>query len=426
MNIFIKNGKWLGPDGQFHDGDILVENDKITGIGAICRSPLTEWVIDARGKYILPGLIDTHVHFREPGQEYKEGILNASRAALKGGVTSVLDMPNNNPPITSQKILDEKKTLFFQKSMVNWGLQFHGQEKHNENVSGIAALKLYMAKSSALPAITDVDNIAAIFKQFPLVTIHAEDETAFIANEGKNYIHHINRPKEAIVSALKKIKMALLETAKENRPKIVICHIATLEEVSWVEEMKNDGYEVYAETCPHYLYLTQDDYLRDGAKYKVNPPIRSEEDRERLLQGLKDGTIDFIGTDHAPHTPQEKKSENPPSGIAGIEWLAPLILNLVDEGLISWKRFMELTVEKAADCFGIHSRKTIEIDTIADLIIIENSNADKNIVTRAGFNPYVNKKLNWQVATAIINGSLVFNNGIIFDKYKGKDLFPSN
>ncbi|MCK5851409.1 amidohydrolase family protein, partial [bacterium] len=127
MSIVIKNGKWLGADGQFHDGDILIENEKIAGIDAICSTAQTERIIDANGKYILPGLIDTHVHFREPGQEYKEGIFNASKAALKGGVTSVLDMPNNNPPIISQKILDEKKTLFSQKSMVNWGLQFHGQ-----------------------------------------------------------------------------------------------------------------------------------------------------------------------------------------------------------------------------------------------------------------------------------------------------------
>jgi len=426
MSIVIKNGKWLGTDGQFHDGDILIDNEKISGIDAICSTSQTERVIDASGKYILPGLIDTHVHFREPGQEYKEGIFNASKAALKGGVTSVLDMPNNNPPITSQKILDEKKILFSQKSMVNWGLQFHGQAKHNENVSGIAALKLYMAKSSALPAITDIDDIAAIFKQFPLVTIHAEDETAFIANDGKKYIHHLIRPKEAILSALNKIETALKETGEENSPKIVICHIATLEEVDWVEKMKNEGYKVYAEACPHYLYLTQDDYLREGSKYKVNPPIRGEADRERLRQGLKNGIIDFIGTDHAPHTQEEKDGENPPSGIAGIEWLAPLMLNFVDEGLITWKRFLELTVGNAAKCFNIPSRQSIEIDNMADLIIVEKNKRDEKIITKAGFNPYIDKKMNWRVTTTIVNGKLAYNNGIFLEKYKGKDLFGAN
>ena len=423
MSILIKNGKWLGKDGEFHDGDILVEGDKIAGIDAVCSTPLTDRVIDAAGKFILPGLIDTHVHFREPGQEYKEGILNASKAALKGGVTSVLDMPNNNPPITDEKILIEKKRLFAEKSLVNWGLQFHTQSGENHFVKGIAAAKLYMAKSSALPAVTEVEDIAAIFKEFPLVTIHAEDETAFIDREG-DYIHHINRPKEAIVSALGKIEKALKATPSDRRPKVVICHAATAEEVEWSAQMKNDGYAVYVETCPHYLYLTQDDYLREGAKYKVNPPIRGEKDREALREALKNGLIDFIGTDHAPHTPREKESDNPPSGIAGIEWLAPLMLNFVDEGLISWQRFWELTVKNASACFNISARSAIEIDNYADLIIVENSQRDEKVITKAGFNPYKNKNLNWRVVTAIVNGAMVYNNGIYFEKNKGRDLFP--
>jgi dihydroorotase len=425
MSILIKNGKWLGEDGAFHDGDILIEGDKIAGIDAVCSTPRTERVIDAGGRFILPGLIDTHVHFREPGQEYKEGIFNASKAALKGGVTSVLDMPNNVPPITSGKILRDKKKLFSQKCLVNWGLQFHTQAGENEKVGGIAAAKMYMAKSSALPAVTETDDITAIFKRFASdvpVTIHAEDETAFVENGGK-YVHHLNRPKEAITSALGKIETALKRLRKEERPKVVICHIATREEVQWIERMKNDGYEVYAETCPHYLYLTQDDYLREGAPYKVNPPIRSEEDQDALRRALKNGVIDFIGTDHAPHTREEKSGDNPPSGIAGIEWLAPLMLNFVDEGLIDWKRYWELTAKNAADCFNISGRSAIVIDAFADLIIVENGQKEDNIITKAGFNPYKNKNLNWRVTTAIVNGKMVYNNGMFFDKNKGVDLF---
>jgi dihydroorotase len=421
MSILIKNGKWLGSDGEFHDGDILIEEDKIAGIDAICSTPQTERVIDASGKHILPGLIDTHVHFREPGQEYKEGIYNASRAALKGGVTSVLDMPNNAPAITDSTIINEKKKLFSEKSLVNWGLQFHTQAGENETVNGIAAAKLYMAKSSALPAVTEIEDIAAIFRQFPLVTIHAEDETAFVENSDN--IHHLMRPKDAIVRALEKIKSALEQVAKEDRPKVVICHIATSEEVQWIKQMKNDGYEVFAETCPHYLYLTQDDYLQEGAAYKVNPPIRAQEDQDALRTALKNGIIDFIGTDHAPHTQEEKKGDNPPSGIAGIEWLAPLMLNFVDEGLIDWKRYWELTVKNATKCFNIPARSTIEIDNFADLIIVENGQKEDKIITKAGFNPYKDKNLNWRVTTAIVNGKMVYNNGIFFDKNKGVDLF---
>lgn len=424
MSILIKNGQWLGKDGEFHDGDILIEGNKISAIDAVCSTPLTERVIDAAGKYILPGLIDTHVHFREPGQEYKEGILNASKAALKGGATSVLDMPNNNPPITNAQILNDKKRLFAEKSLVNWGLQFHTKSGNNEFPQGIAAAKLYMAKSSALPAVTEIEDIAAIFKEFPLITIHAEDETAF-NDSGEKYIHHVNRPREAITSALSKIENALKQIPKENHPKVVICHIATIDEVKRIERMKNDGYQVYAETCPHYLYLTQDDYLREGARYKVNPPIRTEDDRETLRDALKNGIIDFIGTDHAPHTQQEKESDNPPSGIAGIEWLAPLMLNFVDEGLIDWKRLWELTVANAAGCFGIHSRSVIEIDNYADLIIVENGQRDDKVITKAGFNPYKEKNLNWRVVTAIVNGAMVYNNGIFLEKNKGRDLFPN-
>jgi dihydroorotase len=425
LDTVVTNARWLNPDGKFDEGYIVISSGRISKLGR-GREPDAGSSVDARGMTVLPGSIDSHTHFREPGQMYKEGIWNGSRAALKGGVTTVLDMPNNKPPCNTLKRLEEKKNRFTRKCLVNWGL--HVEASGAGNVppsSSCASAKIYMAKSSASRPLTDVAALAAVFSRYRIISIHAEDETKFIRNIKT---HHIARPKEAIASALEKIESAYESTPENVRPRVVLCHISTSMEVDWLAGMKRKGADIWGETCPHYLFFTQDDYLTGGSQYKVNTPLREESDRRAVIKALAEGPIDFLSTDHAPHTPAEKASADPPSGIASIEWYQQLLLHLVDKGRLSWKRFHEVSSANAAACYEIESRGEILEGNWADLTAVSDirdpsPSLRDDIITKAAFNPYGGFDFKKEVVTVLVNGNVCYRDGEYVGKRAGMEVY---
>lgn len=423
--MIIKNARWLTPQGYFEEGHIVIEDGRIAKLGKTAAPKRTGPLLNGQGCVILPGIIDPHVHFREPGQMYKEGIRNASRAALKGGVTTVIDMPNNRPPITSCKRVKEKRQRFEKKSLVNWGIMLHasnGKNNISETLDLVKSVKIYMAKSSALPAITSESSLKEIFTQASTVSLHAEDETQFLTAQKDNLPHHEWRPRQAITSALEKIESVLKAIPAEKRPRTVICHMNTRDEVQWLERMKKEGFDVWGETCPHYLFFTQDDYLQNGTLFQVNPPIRTKDDQHALLEGLSKGIIDFIGTDHAPHTLAEKQSQNPPSGIAAIEWLMPQMLYLIDEGVLTWSQLNQIITGGSAECYNIADRDGIKEGNWADLVMVKRygqPQPDSNIVTKTGINLYKNFDFRWKVEMTLVNGVVKFQKGKFVDDTKG-------
>lgn len=422
--MLIKNARWLNCDGEFVKSSILINNDKITSFPDTI--PISEKkIFDAKEYLIVPGAIDPHVHFREPGQLYKEGILSGSKAALRGGVTTIIDMPNNKPPCSTSKRINQKKELFRKKSLVNWGVMLHTTPHNKEDLNDlINSAKIYMAKSSALPAINSLEVMKRLFKKYPMISIHAEDDSDFDTSPNRSPLHHVNRPRKAIIGALKKIELALKETPVEKHPRVVICHMNTADEVEWLTRMKKEGYDVWGETCPHYLYFTQDDYIEKGTAFQVNPPIRTKDDQEKLKNGIANGIIDFIGTDHAPHSKIEKESNNSPSGIAAIEWLLPQLLHFVDQGLLSWKQFHKLICNGASKCYSINGRNGIKKGNFADLVFIKKSNDRKNgtVLTKAGLNLYKNFNFNWQVTATMVNGLIKYDGKNFSTKIKGMEI----
>jgi len=320
----------------------------------------------------------------------------------------------------------QKKELFRKKSHVNWGLMLHTTERIPEAVQGqIKSAKIYMAKSSALPAITSQETIRKLMQHFPLVSFHAEDESEFDSSPEASRLHHEKRPRTAITTALNKIEQALKSLTEDQQPRTVICHMNTADEVEWLKRMKSDGFDVWGETCPHYLYFTQDDYIEKGALFQVNPPIRTKADQDALRQAIAERTIDFIGTDHAPHSKSEKESVKPPSGIAAIEWLMPQMLNFVDAGLLSWKRFHELMSSNAAACYNIEGRGSIKAGSFADLVFVkrlEKPQASSSVQTKAGINLYEKFDFKWRVESTIVNGVLKFSGNKLYLKEKGKEV----
>ncbi|MHB2153403.1 dihydroorotase [Calditrichota bacterium GD2] len=421
--MILKNARWLTAEGYFEEGHIEIENGRIVRLGRSFDPAKSDFTLDVRGCVILPGAIDPHVHFREPGQMYKEGIRNASLAALKGGVTTVIDMPNNRPPTTNHSRVMEKRKRFAAKSLVNWGIMLHavkGRFVETDNL--VKSVKIYMAKSSSLPAITSKSALLQLFEHYATLSIHAEDETFFLHDQKEKLAHHEWRPREAITGALQKIEQALKNLEDQKRPRVVICHMNTRDEVQWLGRMKAEGFDVWGETCPHYLFFTQDDYLKYGTTLQVNPPIRTEDDRQALLQGLSEGVIDFIGTDHAPHTLAEKQSANPPSGIASIEWLMPQLLYLIDEGVIKWRQLNHLIAQGGAHCYAIQGRDGIKEGNWADLVMVkrfDRSQQEAQVISKTGINLYKDFDFRWKVEMTMVNGIVKYRKGKFVNDTKG-------
>ena len=418
----IDHATWLRADGTTGRGTLLATGDRVRLLPKGAAAPSADVVIDGTGGVVVPGLVDPHTHLREPGQATKEGITNGTRAALAGGVTTVLDMPNNRPPTSTAARLEAKRARFRRKSRVHWGLHVQASEIDEVlDMARIASVKIYMARSSTDTALNAPGRLREIFASTPRVAIHAEDEAQFPT--GAEGPHDMLRPREAVRTALRKIEDTLEALSPEDRPRVILCHIATADELVWLRHMKARGFDLWGEAVPHYTVFTREDTLRLGGRLHVNPPIRTAADRDAVLRGIADGSIDFAATDHAPHTPAEKSSAFPPSGIAGIEWLGPWLASLVDRGHIDWARFLDLGARRAAACYGFEVAAGVEEGAVADLALLRPGNR-RRVVTKARWNPYRDHPLGWTVAATVVRGQLAQLDGSFPGDIRGTEVYP--
>ncbi len=384
--------------------------------------------LDIAGKLVLPGLVDPHVHFRQPGGVVQEGIANGSRAALVGGVTTVLDMPNTIPPTNTPARFHHKRALFQAKSYVHWGVHMHADPGRRQDVPGTAAsLKVYMAKSSALPAVTTVEELARLFRRYKRVAVHAEDETAFSSpgDEREPWrTHHEVRPLRAVTRALDKIEQALEALPRAERPRVILCHMATADEVAWLERMKHEQFDIWGETCPHYYLLDTTDVARLGSIAKVNPPIREAHHREAVLDGLRRGVVDFLGTDHAPHLYGDKLNpKKAPSGIAGIEAFALTASLLVDRFGLTVPQLQALTSTNAGRCYELDRRGSIQDGHPADLCVLDSPRAPRRVVTKAATHPYQGKRFSRSVFATFVAGRPAYVDGTYLSFAHGQEVY---
>lgn len=409
---------WLDREGRLRDDPLsITENGRLKIAGRSSGDIATSIAADVK-RIVVPGYVDCHVHFREPGQEYKEGIANGCLAAIVGGVTTVLDMPNNLPPTDSAASLAEKRLLWSAQGRVGWGLFLAGSKGASPSSlkvdpAGIAGLKVFMASSGSCSAITDPEILARLLLAWPRIAIHAEDESVFPADSfGLN--HQARRPRSAIVSALSKLSAAFaiaeLLTGEKPGCRMVLLHVSTREEVDWVRQMKKRGYAVFAETCPHYLFFTAADEAGIGAHLQVNPPLRDKDDQTILWQAVADGTIDLVSSDHAPHTPEEKACANSPSGIPGIERMWPLLALAVEQGRLDWRQAVALAAVNAAECYDLPGRDGLVDNNRADLVVLRRSAGmgANRVITHAGYDIYRRFKFPWEVERVLIAGKTVW------------------
>ncbi|WP_019220486.1 dihydroorotase [Bartonella senegalensis] len=417
-----------------HDGsskrDIGVTNGRIAEIGDLTRTSAGE-VIDCTGLHILPGIIDSQVHFREPGNEHKEDLESGSRAAVLGGVTAVFEMPNTDPLTTSEETLTDKVKRGFHRMHCDFAFWVGGTRENVhqlaelERLPGAAGIKVFMGSSTGDLLVDDDESVRLILKNIRRrAAFHSEDEARLkerkmLRIEGDASSHSVWRDE---VAALK-CTQRLVKIAHEIKARIHILHLSTAEEINFLKNHKDIA---TIEVTHHHLTLTSDDYQQLGTLIQMNPPIRESHHREALWYGVQQGIIDILGSDHAPHTLEEKLQAYPssPSGMTGVQTTAAIMLTHVNAGKISLERFVDLTSHGPSRIFGISCKGRLAVGYDADLTIVdlkrEEIMTNALIGSRAGWTPYDGKKVKgWPVGT-IIRGMRVMWEGEIVTPSQGQ------
>ncbi|MDP2974561.1 MAG: dihydroorotase family protein [Candidatus Diapherotrites archaeon] len=411
--------------GKLLPKSVLVKQGKIAAIEQTAHAPK---MIDCKGKILLPGLIDAHVHFRVPGAEHKEDWKTGSSAAVAGGVTTVIDMPNNNPSCTTREALQQKNNIAKADSKCNFAFHFGASNDNMEElqaVQGIASFKVFLGASTGNLLVTDENILRKIFsiakQRDIIVTVHAEDEeiikenTAIAKDRGWNHAryHSKIRTVEAEAKAIEKA----LRLQAEIGNKLHILHVSSAQGLELVKEAKESREGITCETAPHYLFLTEEATEKLGNFAKMNPSLKGKEDVKALWKGVRQGVIDLVATDHAPHTKEEKEKHywDAPSGIPGIETILPLLLDAVNKEKIELKKVVELCCTKPARLYGFESKGEIKAGNDADLALVDlqKKQTIKNgcLFTKCNWSPFATCRLQgWPVQT-IVAGKIAMQNG---------------
>lgn len=435
-DLVIKNSRIVFPDRIF-EGGIIIQDGKIVDIKKDSELPSERNVLNAQGNYILPGLIDVHVHFREPGASSKEDWSTGSMAAAAAGITTVIDMPNTQPPTTTSELLEKKKKIAGSKSIVDYGFHFGASTENIEElkkVSGIASVKFYMSSTTGNLLIGNdaifFEELRVLAERNLLSTVHAENngmveywtERLMKSERTDPMAYAESRPN---VCAAEAAGRAIL-LSRIAGARLHLCHINTREEVELLERNKTSG-NLTAEATPHHLFLTEEDMKKLGNFAKTNPPLRSREDQNALWKGIRNGIIDVIATDHAPHLPESKEMDvwNSSAGVPGLETMLPLLLNQINKKNLTINKVVQVTSENPARIFGIKNKGRIEAGYDADLVIVDLKKEiqikNEKLFTKCGWSPFDGWKLKGSILKTILRGNIVFDEGSIY-KTQGREI----
>jgi dihydroorotase len=420
FDLVLANGTVVNHDGV-GPRDIGVREGRIAEIGDLSAASAGER-IDCRGLHILPGVIDSQVHFREPGLEHKEDLGTGSRAAVLGGVTAVFEMPNTNPPTTTAQALADK--LARAKGRMHCDYAFWVGGTHDnvadlselERLPGTVGVKVFMGSSTGTLLVPDDAGVLAILKTIRRrAAFHSEDEDRLNERKplrvpGDPTSHPVWRDEVAALRCTER----LVRLAREARAQVHVLHVSTREEMDFLATAKD---VTSCEATPNHLTLSAEDYPRLGTKLQMNPPVRGLDHREAIWRGLAQGVVDVLGSDHAPHTLEEKAEPYPdsPSGMTGVQTLVPVMLDHVNAGRLSLQRFIDLTCAGPARLFGVIGKGRIAAGYDADFTIVDVKRCetirDSWIASRCGWTPFDGKSVTgWPVGT-IVRGRRVMWEG---------------
>lgn len=419
----IKNGKIVN-EGHIQPCDIVIENDKIAAIENCAKSNKAEEIIDAKDCYIFPGVIDTHVHFREPGMIDTADIFSESRAAAAGGVTCYFDMPNNRPPTTSLEAINAKREIAKRSSAVNYSFYLGATTNNINEITSldprtVCGVKVFMGSSTGNMLVDDKNSLEEIFSMSPIpIVAHCEDMDIIKKNtnevlerygkEAGVEWHPYIRSEEACY----KSSCLAVNLAKQTGAKLHVAHISTSKELELFEKENNN---ITAEACVPHLVFCDKDYAKLGAIIKCNPAIKKNSDRQALREALKNGKISTVATDHAPHPFNRKQGGafTAASGMPSLQFSLINMLALFDQGVISLERIPELVSFNPAKIFNISKRGSIREKYFADLVIVKHCQEytlkKEDIISKCGWSPYEGRKYSWRVEKTISNGECVYS-----------------
>lgn len=436
--ILIKNVAVVN-EGVTHISDVLLKDSFIDKIAANISVSGAYQEINGEGLHLLPGVIDDQVHFREPGLTHKANIATEAAAAVAGGTTSFMEMPNTNPPATTQELLEDKYAIAAATSVANYSF-FMGVSnsnadevlKTNNKKKDVCGVKIFMGSSTGDMLVDNYVTLNKIFSESELlIATHCEDERVVAANKEKypdpdNASYH---PLIRDVEACFQSSFSAIQLAKMHNTRLHILHISTARELQLFTNMLPlEEKRITSEVCVHHLHFTADDYARYGNLIKCNPAIKAPENKAALWEALLDDRLDIIATDHAPHTWEEKQQPytKAPAGVPLVQHSLLLMLQYVKEGRISIEKVVEKMAHAPAKCFQVAKRGYIREGYHADLVLV-NMNTPylvekNNILYKCGWSPFEGHTFPATVEKTLVNGNIVYEKGKVLDLYKGQRL----
>lgn len=443
MKTIIHNAEIINEGKQFL-GYVIIDNDIISkvGEGTPLQANIDECndIIDAQGMLLLPGAIDDQVHFREPGLTHKADIASESQAAVAGGVTSFMDMPNTKPATTTVELLEQKYDIAAQVSCANYSF-YAGATNDNMaelrqvDFSRVCGVKVFMGSSTGNMLVDNKDTLRSIFSEIPsIVAIHSEDEAIInrnkayyserFGNDLPVYFHPLIRSAEACyVSTARAV-----ELANECGTRLHVLHISSAREMELLDNKPLSEKKITAEVCVHHLWFTDNDYAQKGNRIKCNPAVKTHADREALRNALKNGQIDVVATDHAPHLLSEKQGGclTAASGMPLVQYSLVAMLEMARKGIFTYEIVIDKMCHAPATLYRINKRGFIREGYYADLVLV-NQNASytveaKDIKSKCAWSPFEGERLHHKVQTTFVNGNKVYDNGIINTDIRGERL----
>ncbi|MBL4643309.1 MAG: dihydroorotase [Flavobacteriaceae bacterium] len=436
----IQNAQIVNENSVF-TGDVLIENNSIKQIAKKINPLKDTTVIDAKGSYLIPGVIDDQVHFREPGLTHKANIATESKAAIAGGITSFIEMPNTVPQATTQKLLEDKFVIASESSYANYSFMFGGTNDNLEellktNPKNVAGIKLFLGSSTGNMLVDNEEVLEKIFSSTKmLISVHCEDE-ATIRKNTEHYkaiygddiplkFHPIIRNEEACFLSSSKA----IELAKKTGARLHVFHISTEKETHlFRNDIPIEEKQITAEVCVHHLWFCDEDYDTKGTHIKWNPAVKTANDRAGLWKALLDDRLDIIASDHAPHTLEEKDNvyTKAPSGGPLVQHALNAILEKVKDGTISIEKAVEKMCHNPAKIFKIEKRGFIREGYYADLVLINTNKSNtvtkENILYKCGWSPFEGTEFSSTITHTFVNGNLMYDNGNFNEEIKGERL----
>lgn len=438
MNSYLIKNATIVNEGATFLGDLLIENGFIKKIASSITATNTT-IIDARGKHLIPGLIDDQVHFREPGLTHKATIATESKAAVAGGITTFIEMPNTIPQATTQELLENKFTIAKKTSYANYSFMFGGTNDNLEELlqtdpKTVAGIKLFLGSSTGNMLVDNVEVLEKIFSSTKLIiSVHCEDEETIKKNTAHYKdiyeddipiaLHPVIRSEEACyLSSSKAIALA-----KKTGARLHVFHISTAKETSlFRNDIPLEEKQITAEVCVHHLWFSDEDYEKKGTHIKWNPAVKTANDRKGLWEALLDDRIDIIASDHAPHTLEEKSNSylKAPSGGPLVQHVLIALLEKVKENTISIEKLVEKACHNPAKIFQIEKRGFIKEGYFADLVLVDTKAPQtvnkETILYKCGWSPFEGITFSSSITHTFVNGVLMYDYGVFNNTAKGK------